>query len=106
MAKPTVADYLLTRLREWGTEYVFAYAGDGINGILAAWGRAGNKPRFIQARHEEASAFMAVTQASAIPERALTACCSTSRIRPRDLLPSPLEPPLARSGFQGLRVGP
>jgi len=50
MASPTVADYLLTRLREWGTEYVFAYPGDGINGILAAWGRADDQPRFIQAR--------------------------------------------------------
>jgi pyruvate dehydrogenase (quinone) len=60
MASPTVADYLLTRLREWGTEYVFAYPGDGINGILAAWGRADNQPRFIQARHEEMAAFEAV----------------------------------------------
>ena len=59
MAKPTVADYLLTRLREWGTEYVFAYPGDGINGILAAWGRADDQPRFIQARHEEMAAFEA-----------------------------------------------
>ena len=60
MAKPTVADYLLTRLREWGTEYVFGYPGDGINGLLAAWGKADNQPRFIQARHEEMAAFQAV----------------------------------------------
>ena len=60
MAKPTVADYLLTRLREWDVEHVFAYAGDGINGILAAWGRAENKPKFVQARHEEMAAFEAV----------------------------------------------
>jgi pyruvate dehydrogenase (quinone) len=56
----TVADYLLERLRAWDVEHVFAYAGDGINGILAAWGRAGNKPKFIQARHEEMAAFEAV----------------------------------------------
>src|SRR5205085_1159226 len=37
-----------------------AYAGDGINGILAAWGRAENDPQFIQARHEEMAAFEAV----------------------------------------------
>ncbi|EFL13161.1 thiamine pyrophosphate-requiring protein [Streptomyces sp. C] len=55
-----VADHLLRRLREWGVEHVFAYPGDGINGILAAWGRAGDRPRFIQARHEEMSAFQAV----------------------------------------------
>jgi pyruvate dehydrogenase (quinone) len=60
MAKPTVADYLLERLRAWDVTEVFAYPGDGINGILAAWGRAGNKPTFIQARHEEMAAFEAV----------------------------------------------
>ncbi len=57
---PTVADYLLERLRAWDVQHVFAYPGDGINGILAAWGRADNKPQFIQARHEEMAAFEAV----------------------------------------------
>ena len=57
---PTVADYLLERLRAWDVQHVFAYPGDGINGILAAWGRAENKPQFIQARHEEMAAFEAV----------------------------------------------
>ena len=56
----TVADYILTRLREWGVEKVFGYAGDGINGLLAAWGRADNDPMFVQSRHEEMSAFEAV----------------------------------------------
>ncbi|MFF9868984.1 thiamine pyrophosphate-requiring protein [Streptomyces sp. NPDC013953] len=55
-----VSDHVLQRLREWGVEHVFAYAGDGINGLLAAWGRADNQPKFIQARHEEMSAFQAV----------------------------------------------
>ncbi|MFE4964512.1 thiamine pyrophosphate-requiring protein [Streptomyces sp. NPDC056660] len=55
-----VSDYILQRLREWDVEHVFAYPGDGINGLLAAWGRADNKPRFIQSRHEEMSAFEAV----------------------------------------------
>ncbi|WP_336115744.1 thiamine pyrophosphate-requiring protein [Streptomyces sp. PTD9-10] len=55
-----VSDYVLQRLREWGVERVFAYPGDGINGLLAAWGRAENDPRFIQSRHEEMSAFEAV----------------------------------------------
>ncbi|MEU2335392.1 thiamine pyrophosphate-requiring protein [Streptomyces sp. NPDC013172] len=54
-----VSDYILQRLREWDVEHVFAYPGDGINGLLAAWGRAENKPRFIQSRHEEMSAFEA-----------------------------------------------
>ncbi|MCK8677670.1 thiamine pyrophosphate-requiring protein [Streptomyces lichenis] len=55
-----VSDYILHRLREWEVEQVFAYAGDGINGLLAAWGRAGNQPKFVQARHEEMAAFQAV----------------------------------------------
>ncbi|MER7483611.1 thiamine pyrophosphate-requiring protein [Streptomyces sp. NPDC126510] len=55
-----VSDHLLQRLREWEVEHVFAYPGDGINGLLAAWGRADNKPEFIQARHEEMAAFEAV----------------------------------------------
>jgi pyruvate dehydrogenase (quinone) len=55
-----VSDHVLERLRDWGVEYVFAYPGDGINGLLAAWGRADDNPRFIQARHEEMAAFEAV----------------------------------------------
>ncbi len=34
----TVADYVLERLRHWEVEVVFGYAGDGINGLLSAWG--------------------------------------------------------------------
>jgi len=55
----TVADYLLQRLRDWQVDYVFGYAGDGINGLLSAWQRAEDQPRFIQARHEEMAAFAA-----------------------------------------------
>ncbi|MCT7353654.1 thiamine pyrophosphate-requiring protein [Streptomyces sp. 15-116A] len=55
-----VSDHVLHRLREWGVEHVFGYPGDGINGLLAAWGRADNQPVFIQSRHEEMSAFQAV----------------------------------------------
>jgi pyruvate dehydrogenase (quinone) len=50
MAGPKVPDYLLERLRAWNVEKVFGYPGDGINGLLAAWGRVGNQPKFIQAR--------------------------------------------------------
>ena len=56
----TVADQLLERLRDWGVEHVFGYPGDGINGILGAFSRADDQPRFIQSRHEEMSAFEAV----------------------------------------------
>ncbi len=60
MAAPNVADHLLERLRNWGVEHVFAFPGDGINAILAAFGRAENRPMFVQSRHEEMSAFEAV----------------------------------------------
>ena len=76
MAKPTVADYLLERLRAWDVTSVFAYPGDGINGVLAAWGRAGNKPTFIQARHEEMAAFEAVGYAKFTGK--LGVCMATS----------------------------
>ncbi|QNN51897.1 thiamine pyrophosphate-requiring protein [Nocardioides mesophilus] len=56
----TVADHVLERLRDWDVTHVFGYAGDGINGLLAAWGRADNQPMFVQSRHEEMSAFEAV----------------------------------------------
>jgi pyruvate dehydrogenase (quinone) len=56
----SVGDYVLRRLREWGVEQVFAYPGDGINGLVTAFGKAEDRPRFIQSRHEEMSAFEAV----------------------------------------------
>ncbi|MFJ8627046.1 thiamine pyrophosphate-requiring protein [Kitasatospora sp. NPDC093550] len=57
---PKVSDHILERLRAWDVEYVFGYPGDGINGLLTAWGRADNHPVFVQARHEEMAAFEAV----------------------------------------------
>ncbi len=55
----TVADYVLARLREWGVRQVFGYPGDGINGLIAAFGEADNDPQFIQTRHEEMAALAA-----------------------------------------------
>ncbi|MDT0448522.1 thiamine pyrophosphate-requiring protein [Streptomyces hesseae] len=71
-----VSDHLLQRLREWGVKRVFAYPGDGINGLLAAWGRADDEPRFIQARHEEMAAFEAVGYAKFSGE--VGVCAATS----------------------------
>ncbi|MFS8096245.1 thiamine pyrophosphate-requiring protein [Lentzea alba] len=56
----TVGDFIVGRLRDWGVKQVFAYPGDGINGIVAAFGKADNDPAFIQTRHEEMAAFAAV----------------------------------------------
>ncbi|RDI67981.1 thiamine pyrophosphate-requiring protein [Nocardia pseudobrasiliensis] len=71
-----VADYVLQRLREWGVKQVFGYPGDGINGLVAAFGRADNQPQFIQARHEEMAAFEAVGYAKFSGEVAV--CTATS----------------------------
>ncbi|HEU5474269.1 MAG TPA: thiamine pyrophosphate-requiring protein [Actinophytocola sp.] len=56
----TVGDHVVRRLRDWDVEQVFAYPGDGINGILTAFGRADDRPKFVQARHEEMAALAAV----------------------------------------------
>jgi pyruvate dehydrogenase (quinone) len=72
----TVADYLLARLREWEIRHVFAYPGDGINGILGAFGAADNKPEFVQARHEEMAAFEATGYAKFSGE--VGVCMATS----------------------------
>ena len=55
----TVADALVSRLRDWGVPRVFGYAGDGIDPILAALHRADGDPAFVPTRHEEMAAFMA-----------------------------------------------
>ncbi|MBY8862225.1 thiamine pyrophosphate-requiring protein, partial [Nocardia sp. CA2R105] len=71
-----VGDYVLARLREWGVRQVFGYPGDGINGLVAAFGRADNKPTFVQARHEEMAAFEAVGYAKFSGE--VGVCTATS----------------------------
>lgn len=76
MAEHTVADFILKRLRDWGVRTVFAYPGDGINGLVAAWGRADNTPQFVQARHEEMAAFEAVGYAKFTGE--VGVCAATS----------------------------
>lgn len=71
----SVGDFLLQRMHEWGVQRVFGYPGDGINGIMGAFGRQG-KIDFIQARHEEMAAFMAVGHAKFTGE--VGVCLATS----------------------------
>jgi pyruvate dehydrogenase (quinone) len=71
-----VADFVLGRLREWGVHRVFGYPGDGINGFLGAFDRAGGDPEFVQARHEEMAAFMACGHAKYTGE--VGVCIATS----------------------------
>ncbi|MET3936392.1 thiamine pyrophosphate-requiring protein [Arthrobacter sp. OAP107] len=77
MADRLVADVMVERLRAWGVDRVFGYSGDGINGFMGALRRStqgssaaghGSEGRsagveFVQARHEETAAFMAVGHA-------------------------------------------
>ncbi|MFJ2506937.1 thiamine pyrophosphate-requiring protein [Arthrobacter citreus] len=62
MAERLVADVIVERLQAWGVERIFGYSGDGINTVLGALRRSGS-PEFVQARHEENAAFMAVGHA-------------------------------------------
>lgn len=75
MAK-TVGDFLLERLHLWGVRRLFGYPGDGINGIVSALGRAGDKIDFVQVRHEEEAAFMASGHAKLTGE--VGVCLATS----------------------------
>lgn len=62
MERRTVSDVVVERLSAWGAERVFGYPGDGVDPVIGALRRAGT-PAFVQARHEEAAAFMAVGHA-------------------------------------------
>jgi pyruvate dehydrogenase (quinone) len=60
----TVADFVVERLKAWGVTRIFGYSGDGINGVLGAIQRADDPGfEFVQVRHEEMAAFMAVAHA-------------------------------------------
>jgi len=55
----TTSDQLIRRINEWGLSRIYGYPGDGINGIIGAIDRAGDKIDYVQVRHEEMAAFMA-----------------------------------------------
>ncbi|HEX7647292.1 MAG TPA: thiamine pyrophosphate-binding protein, partial [Noviherbaspirillum sp.] len=72
----TVGDFLLKRLAAWGIHRIYGYPGDGINGIMGAFGRAESGIEFIQTRHEEMAAFMACAHAKFTGE--VGVCMATS----------------------------
>ncbi len=72
----TTSDFLLERLVEWEFYRVYGYPGDGINGIMGAFDRIGDKLQFIQVRHEEMAAFMACAHAKFTGETGI--CLATS----------------------------
>lgn len=71
----TVGDFLLKRVAEWGVHRVYGYPGDGINGIIGAFGRT-QELDFVQTRHEELAAFMACAHAKFTGE--VGVCLATS----------------------------
>jgi pyruvate dehydrogenase (quinone) len=72
----TVSDFFWRRLSEWGIRRVFGYPGDGINGLVGALARAGDRFDFVQVRHEEMAAFMACAHAKFTGE--VGVCLATS----------------------------
>src|SRR3954447_11081430 len=74
-----VSDFFVERLKAWGVTRIYGYPGDGINGVLGALQRDESNEgaiEFIQVRHEEMAAFMAVAHAKFTGE--LGVCLSTS----------------------------
>lgn len=63
MSDQLVADVVVKRLQDWGVGRIFGYSGDGINAFMEALNRADDGPEFVQARHEENAALMAVGHA-------------------------------------------
>ena len=74
--KDKVSDFLLKRLSQWGIKRVYGFPGDGINGIVGAFDRAGDLIDFVQVRHEEMAAFMACAHAKFTGE--VGVCLATS----------------------------
>ena len=72
----TVGDFVMDRLHAWGVRRIFGYPGDGINGLVSALGRAGDRFEFVQTRHEEEAAFMASGHAKFTGE--VGVCLATS----------------------------
>ena len=67
-------DFLVDRLKSWGVQRIYGYSGDGIDGLIGSIQRDGEL-EFIQPRHEEMAAFMAVAHAKFTGE--LGVCLST-----------------------------
>ena len=72
----TAADVLIEAIQDWGVDVIFGLPGDGINGIMEALRNRQEQIRFIQARHEEAAAFMACAYAKYTGK--LGVCLATS----------------------------
>src|SRR3954462_10350659 len=75
VASDTVSTFILRRLREWGVNRVFAYPGDGSNGLDLAFAEV-PELEFVQTRHEEIASFAASAHAKLTGE--VGVCMATS----------------------------
>src|ERR671918_1228146 len=75
MAK-NVAQFMLERLSEWGVRRIYAFPGDGINGLLGAFHEVGDRIEFTQTAHEEIASFAASAHAKFTGE--VGVCMATS----------------------------
>src|SRR4051812_7875105 len=66
---------MLRRLVTWGVKHVFAYPGDGSNGLDLAFAEV-PELEFVQTRHEEIAAFAATAHAKLTDE--VGVCLATS----------------------------
>jgi pyruvate dehydrogenase (quinone) len=71
----TVSDHFLERLGAWQVRRIFGYPGDGINGVMGALRRAGDRYDFVQVAHEELASLMACAHAKFTGE--VGVCLST-----------------------------
>lgn len=71
----TVSDAIVERLAAWGVRRIYGFPGDGINGVLGALRRAGDRIEFIQVAHEELAGMAACAHAKFTGE--LGVCLST-----------------------------
>jgi pyruvate dehydrogenase (quinone)/pyruvate oxidase len=67
---------LIECLIDWGVEVIFGLPGDGINGLIESLRTHQEQIRFVQVRHEESAAFMAVGYAKYTGK--LGVCLATS----------------------------
>ncbi len=71
-----VSDQILERLGEWGVSRMFGYPGDGINGLMGALRRAGDRYDFVQVAHEELAGLMACAHSKYTGELGVCICTS------------------------------
>src|SRR4029078_8778594 len=83
-----VGDFVVERLHAWGVRRIYGYRGAGINGVIGELRRA-DKIEFVQVRHEEMAAFMAVAHAKFTGE--IGVCLSTGGARATHLIHPPTE---------------